>query len=150
LEKELVRHLDQQIPLTERPFLQISERIGISEEKLLSILRRWKEQGALRRIGAILYHRRAGFIANAMCVWPVSEEILSAGTCVAGHPEVTHCYQRPRLEAFPFDLYAMIHTGNRSETEALFDRISETCGLSGGELFVSGREFKKSSMKYFR
>ena len=149
-EKSLVSALDQQIPLTERPFAVLAEMLGLSEEAVLSTLKAWKEQGILRRIGAILYHREAGFKANAMCVWPVDGDVADAGHRVAARPEVTHCYQRPRLETFPFDLYAMIHTGSWEETEALFKDISSTCGLERGELFASGREFKKDSMKYFK
>jgi hypothetical protein len=44
----------------------------------------------------------------------------------------------------------MIHTGSWDETRALFKEISVSCGLTNGELFASGREFKKSSMKYFQ
>jgi DNA-binding Lrp family transcriptional regulator len=150
-EKDLVRAIDQQIPLVERPFAAVAEQLGQTEEWVLSTLRQWKEQGILRRIGAVLYHREAGLKNNAMCVWPVEPaDQMRAGTCGASRPEVTHCYQRPRLDVFPFDLYAMIHTPSREQTEALFKNISESCGLSGGELFVSGREFKKSSMRYFR
>ena len=150
-EKELVRALDQQLPRVERPFAAVAEQLGQSEEWVLSTLRDWKEQGVLRRVGAVLYHRQAGFKANAMCVWPVAEDdLLRAGSAVAARPEVTHCYQRPRVDVFPFDLYGMIHTQSWDETEALFRDISESCGLSGGELFASGREFKKSSMRYFR
>ncbi len=140
-EKELVRALDQQLPIVSRPFAAVAEQIGQEEAWVLSTLQDWKEQGAIRRIGAILYHRKAGFKANAMCVWPVPEnDIADAGRRVAARPEVTHCYQRPRLDAFPFDLYAMIHTQSWDATEALFKDISETCGLTGGELFASGRE----------
>ncbi len=149
-EQALVRALDQQLPLVARPFAAVAEQVGKSEAFVLSALRNLKEQGVLRRIGAVLYHREAGFTANAMCVWPVSGSITEAGRRVAARPEVTHCYQRPRLDAFPFDLYAMIHTGSWNETEALFQSISSSCGLNGGELFASGREFKKTSMKYFR
>ncbi len=150
-ERALVRAIDQQLPLVERPFAAVAEQLGQIEEWVLSTLQGWKEQGVLRRVGAVLYHREAGFTANAMCVWPVAEEdLLRAGSCVAARSEVTHCYQRPRVAAFPFDLYAMIHTASWEETDALFRDISESCGLSGGELFASGREFKKSSMKYFR
>lgn len=149
-EKELVRALDQQLPLTGRPFAAVAEQMGQTEEWVLSTLAEWKEQGVVRRIGAILYHREAGFKANAMCVWPVVGDVTDAGRTVAARPEVTHCYQRPRLDAFPFDLYAMIHTSSWDDTEALFKDISSSCGLEGGELFASGREFKKTSMKYFR
>lgn len=149
-EKTLISELDQQIPLTERPFAALAEKLGQTEDRVLSTLKEWKEQGVLRRIGAVLYHREAGFKANAMCVWPVDGDIAAAGRRAAARPEVTHCYQRPRLETFPFDLYAMIHTGSWEETRALFKDISFTCGLDGGELFASGREFKKDSMKYFQ
>lgn len=150
-ERALVRAIDQQVPIVEQPFAVVAEQIGQSEEWVLSTLQSWRERGVLRRVGAVLYHREAGFKANAMCVWPVAEEdLLRAGSCVAARPEVTHCYQRPRLDVFPFDLYAMIHTSSWAGTETLFKNISESYGLTGGELFASGREFKKSSMKYFR
>ena len=151
VEKDLVRALDQQVPLVDRPFASVAEQIGQPEEWVLSTLNEWKEAGVIRRVGAVLYHRQAGFKANAMCVWPVADAaIAGTGRRMAARPEVTHCYQRPRLEVFPFDLYAMIHAGSWDETRALFEDISKSCGLSGGELFASGREFKKSSMKYFR
>ena len=149
-EQALVSALDQQIPLVARPFAAVAEQIGQTEEFVLSTLQEWKEQGILRRIGAILYHRKAGFKANAMCVWPVDGDMLEAGRRVAARPEVTHCYQRPRLDAFPFDLYAMIHTGSWEQTESLFADISSGCGLENGQLFASGHEYKKSSMQYFR
>lgn len=149
-EKLLIQLLDQQIPLVTRPFAALADQLGKTEEFVLSTLQDWKELGVLRRIGAILYHREAGFKANAMCVWPVDGDVPEAGRLVALRPEVTHCYQRPRLDVFPFDLYAMIHTATWDATKALFQDISSGCGLECGELFASGREFKKSSMKYFR
>jgi DNA-binding Lrp family transcriptional regulator len=149
-EKALVGALDQQLPLVEQPFAAVAEPLGLSEAFVLSTLREWKRVGVLRRIGAILFHREAGFKANAMCVWPVEGDVAAAGRRVAARPEVTHCYQRPRLDVFPFDLYAMIHTASWDETRALFKEISSGCGLERGELFASGREFKKESMRYFQ
>jgi len=148
-ERELVRALDQQIPAVERPFAVIAETLGRREEDVLDQLQVWKRAGILRRIAAVLHHREAGFKANAMCVWPVNDDIVAAGRRVTRRPEVTHCYQRPRNARFPFDLYAMIHTPSWPQTRALFEDIAADCQLAGGELFASGREFKKSSMHYF-
>lgn len=148
-ERELVRALDQQIPAVERPFAVIAEQLGRREEDVLAQLQEWKRGGVLRRIAAVLNHREAGFKANAMCVWPVDGDVVVAGRRVAQRSEVTHCYQRPRHARFPFDLYAMIHTASWPQTRALFADITADCLLAGGELFASGREFKKSSMHYF-
>jgi DNA-binding Lrp family transcriptional regulator len=148
-ERALVRALDQQIPAVERPFAVIADRLGMREEDVLSRLQAWTREGVLRRIAVVLNHHEAGFKANAMCVWPVEGDVLAAGRRVAQRTEVTHCYQRPRATRFPFDLYAMIHTPSWPQTRALFDDIAADCKLTGGELFASGREFKKSSMHYF-
>lgn len=148
-ERELVRALDQQIPAVEQPFAVIAGQLGRREEDVLAQLQEWKRGGVLRRIAAVLNHREAGFKANAMCVWPVDGDVLAAGRRVAHRTEVTHCYQRPRTARFLFDLYAMIHTASWPQTRALFEDIAADCKLAGGELFASGREFKKSSMHYF-
>ncbi len=148
-ERALVRALDQQIPAVERPFAVIAGQLGRCEADVLDQLQAWKREGVLRRIAVVLNHREAGLKANAMCVWPVEGDVTAAGRRVAQRPEVTHCYRRPWAVRFPFDLYAMIHTPSWPQTRALFDDISADCKLSGGELFASGREFKKSSMHYF-
>ena len=46
-----------------------------------------QERGLLRRVAAILYHRRAGFSANGMGVWQVPEaQILDIGRRMAAVP----------------------------------------------------------------
>ncbi len=149
-ERAIVRALEGNLAVSARPFDAAAGQLGIPVSVLLARLNDWRRKGVLRRVGVILYHREAGFKANGMCVWPVEGDIVAAGRRVASRPEVTHCYQRPRLPGFPFDLYAMIHTGSPAETKALFDKITAACGLPDGELFISLREFKKSSMHYFQ
>ena len=152
LDRNIVRALDHNIPLVSEPFKAIAAELGITEEALLEKVREWKENGVMRRMGAVLFHRKVGFTANGMCVWPASnpEQITEIGRKLSSNPEVTHCYQRPRTANFPFDLYAMIHTDSWEGTEALFDRIGADAGLSGGKLLCSVREFKKASMQYFK
>jgi len=148
-DRALVRCLDQQIPVVDRPFLAVAGQVGMSEDAVLATLARWRDAGVLRRVAAVLHHREAGFKANAMCVWPVQGDVIAAGRQLADCREVTHCYQRPRFDGFAFDLYAMIHTPSWPQTQTLFDAIASECGLCGGRMFASVREFKKSSMRYF-
>ena len=54
------------------------------------------ERKILRRVAAILYHRRAGFSANGMGVWKVpDEQILEVGARMAAVRGISHCYERP-------------------------------------------------------
>lgn len=149
-EQSLVRRLQGDLPLCERFFGPLAEEAGMSESDLLVQLRAWRSAGVLRRVGLLLRHREIGFKANGMCCWDLPEsDVLEMGRRVASCPEVTHCYERPKTERFPFRLYAMIHTPTWLGTQQLFERITRESGLEGGQLLLSLTEFKKTSMSFF-
>ena len=109
-----------------------------------------KEQGTLRRVGAVLQHRRAGFAANALCVWKVPEERLDeVGAFVSRESSVSHCYSRETAPEWPYNFYAMIHAQSREDCEKIADRISAETDLDGRRTFYSVREWKKAAMRYF-
>jgi len=151
VEKDLIKRLEGDVPLCSRFFAALAEASDMTETALLERLTVWQEMGVMRRIGLLLRHRELGFKANGMCCWDVPDaEILEMGRRVAAYPEVTHCYERPKMPFFPFRLYAMIHTPTWAGTQALFERISRGAGLGeGGQLLLSLTEFKKTSMQFF-
>lgn len=149
-ERETVRLLQGELPVRARFFEPLAAALDVSEAALLERLRAWQAAGVMRRIGLLLRHREIGFKANGMCCWDVPETgILDAGRRVAAFPEVTHCYERPKTDRFPFRLYAMIHTPTWEGTQRLFERIAREAGLSDGQLLLSLAEFKKTSMQFF-
>ncbi len=145
-----VRMLQGDLPVRARFFSALAETLGLREEDLLAQLSDWQAKGLMRRVGLLLRHREIGFKANGMCCWDLPlTEVSEYGRRVAAFPEVTHCYERPWSEDFPFRLYAMIHTPTWEGTQALFARISRETGLSSGQLLLSLTEFKKTSMQFF-
>ena len=73
LEKTIIRELTGDLPVISRPFNLIAGQLGISQRQLLSIIKKLKAEGFIRRFGATLRHRNTGFSANAMTVWRVPE-----------------------------------------------------------------------------
>lgn len=114
-------------------------------------LRAWQADGTLRRFALLLFHRASGFTANGMCCWRVPEaETDRFGRRLASDSDVTHCYARPFSEAFPFNLYAMIHKTSWQEGFDTFRRLTRAAELpEDGKVFFSTREFKKSSVRFF-
>lgn len=150
-QRTVIRLLQGSVPLSARFFEPLAQELGMSEHDLIEQLRTWQANGVLRRLGLLLHHREVGFNANGMCCWEVPEaEVMAAGRRVAEFTEVTHCYARPNMEVFPFTLYAMIHKPTWGETQQLFDEISQATGLQDGQLLLSVREFKKTSMSFFQ
>ena len=78
LEKKIIASIQEDMAVTKRPYLKISEKLGISEETLLETLRDLSERGIIRRFGATLRHQKTGFTANAMAAWQVDEDRIEA------------------------------------------------------------------------
>ncbi len=145
-----VRATQEGFPDIPAPFSDVSNRLGWSVRQTISRARTLMASGHLRRIAAVLHHRRAGFGANGMAVWYVPEtEIEAFGSVAAGHSEVTHCYQRPSYPDWPYNAFAMIHGRDRSEVEAVAQSISESCGIENPSVLYSSTEFKKVRLRYF-
>lgn len=122
---------------------------AFQEWDLLSCLEVWQRRGRLKRIGLLLAHREAGWTANGMCCWRIDGETFDAGRALAACETVTHCYERPPSPVFPYNLYAMIHARSLDEAAAQFSALEARCGLSGGTMLISTREYKKTSMTFF-
>lgn len=149
-EKLVIRALQEDFPLTAEPYKVIAKRLGMGEAELLAIVSRLKETGKLRRVGAMLQHRRAGFMANGLCTWAVPAGRLDElGEAISAEQAVSHCYCRRPAEGWPYNFYVMLHAHTRSECEALAARLSLKYGLGGYHMLYSVREWKKASMKYF-
>ena len=93
---------------------------------LLDHLAGMRERGLLRRVAAILFHRRAGFSANGMGVWKVpAERIADVGPRMASFRGISHCYQRPTYEDWPYSVFTMAHGRSKEECDAILDAIAE-------------------------
>jgi siroheme decarboxylase len=139
-------------PMTPRPdaYAPAAERLGVSEEEVLRRLTSLRERGGLRRVAAILFHRRAGFSANGMGVWAVPEdEILQTGKRMAAFRGISHCYQRPTYADWPYSVFTMAHGRSKEECDAILDSIAAETGIEQRATLYSSTEFKKVRMLYF-
>jgi len=150
LEKKIIALLQTDIPVVKRPFLEMAEKIGITEEKFLSVLKDLDDRGMIRRFGATLKHQNSGFKANAMVAWKVNEDrVEKTGNIMTSFREITHCYRRNPAPGWKYNLYTMVHAANEDECYAIVKKISEAVGEKEYELLFSRKELKKTSMKYF-
>jgi DNA-binding Lrp family transcriptional regulator len=150
LEKKVIALLQTDIPVVQRPFRQMAEKIGISEDQFLDVLASLNQRGIIRRFGATLKHQKSGFKANAMVAWNVDEtKVEQVGTAMAEFDEITHCYRRNPAPGWPYNLYTMVHAATEAECLSLVEKIAATVGESEYALLFSRKELKKTSMKYF-
>lgn len=147
---KIIKTIQDGLPIGREPFKEIAEKVGISEEDLLSQLNDWKADGTIRRLGAILRHTEAGFAVNAMGVWNVpDEQVDDFGYDAASIVAVSHCYERPRFEGFDYNVYTMIHARSRTQCRDIVHQIILRTGIADYKLLLTTAEFKKASPVYF-
>ena len=146
----VIRALQGPMAAVERPYDEAAEEVGIPVERFLEHLEGMVDRKILRRVAAILYHRRAGFSANGMGVWRVpDEQILEVGARMASVRGISHCYERPTYEDWPYSVFTMAHGRSKAECDAILDSIAEQEGISERATLYSSTEFKKVRMLYF-
>ncbi len=148
----VIRALQGPMEATERPYDAAAEEVGMSTPELLEHLRGMIDRKILRRVAAILFHRRAGFSANGMGVWKVPEaEIMETGRQMASFRGISHCYQRPTYADWPYSVFTMAHGRSKEECDAILDSIAEECGIGpdGRATLYSSTEYKKIRLRYF-
>ena len=147
-----IRVLQGPMKAVERPYDEAAAESGMSTDDLLEHLRGMVDRKILRRVAAILFHRRAGFAANGMGVWKVPEdEIMEMGARMASFRGISHCYRRPTYEDWPYSVFTMAHGRSKEECDAILDSIAAECGMGPDDraTLYSSTEYKKTHLRYF-
>ena len=150
LDKMVIRELQEDLPIAARPFGALAERIGLTEDGLFETMHSLVERGFMRRMAAILYHRRAGFRANGMGVWAVPEDdVLEIGEQMAAFQNVSHCYRRPTYPDWPYNVFTMVHGQSVEQCEEILAAISKKTGVTEYISLYSTREYKKTRLLFY-
>jgi siroheme decarboxylase len=150
LDVDVIRALQGDMPIVPEPYAPAALQLGMPPERFLEHLRGMQERKLLRRVAAILYHRRAGFSANGMGVWKVpDEQIMDLGPRMAAFRGISHCYQRPTYEDWPYSVFTMAHGRSKEECDAILDSIAAETGITDRTTLYSSTEFKKIRLLYF-
>jgi siroheme decarboxylase len=148
----VIRALQGPMKVAARPYDEAAAEVGVTTGSFVEHLEAMRERKLLRRVAAILFHRRAGFSANGMGVWRVpDDQILEVGGRMAAVRGISHCYQRPTYPDWPYSVFTMAHGRSKDECDAILDSIADMTGLHGDDraTLYSSTEYKKIRLHYF-
>ncbi len=151
LDINVIRETQGDLPVVPEPWVPAAERLGLSVGDLLEHLGAMAERGLLRRVAAILFHRRAGFSANGMGVWQVPDDrIQDIGPRMAAFRGISHCYERPTYADWKYQIFTMAHGRSKDECDAILDAIAaQFPEIEDRATLYSSTEFKKIRLLYF-
>jgi len=147
-QKRLLSKLPGNLEVESRPFDAL--RAGRwSEDEVLRLLSELREIGVIRRIAAIMNHRKLGYAANVMLAADVPAEAISvAGQRLARFRTVSHCYERETFAGWPYNLFAMMHGRSMSQIQNTIEKFTEPGDVSAHELLPTQAELKKQPVRH--
>lgn len=151
-ERAIVHALQAGLPLIPAPFFALAQQARTSAPRVLATLQRWVEDGTIRRFGLIVRHRELGYVANAMAVWDVPDDVVSAiGRRLAEERGVSLAYRRRRSPPhWPYNLFCMVHGRERGAVEQRIAQITAALGVQDcpHAVLFSRRRFKQTGPRH--
>ena len=94
IDRTILNLIQEEFPLTEKPFEAIGKQVGIDENEALERIKRLTEEGYIRRIGLVLERKKLGY-ASLLCGTRVdTDKIETIAGEISKEPGVTHNYER--------------------------------------------------------
>lgn len=94
MRNEILSIMQKSFPLTRRPFLQIANEVGLTEEEVIEIVKNEKENKIIRQTSAIFDTKSLGFKSSLVAFKVSPEKIDQAVSVINSHPGVSHNYER--------------------------------------------------------
>jgi DNA-binding Lrp family transcriptional regulator len=93
-DREMVSALQEGFPLVNRPFLELANRLGMTEEEVISRLKGLQDQGKIRKFGAVISPKKMGFVSLLAAIDVPDEKIDTIAKVINSYEGVTHNYVR--------------------------------------------------------
>ncbi len=138
LDKQILNQLQSRFPLSERPYLDMAEELGTTEDDLLKRIRRLKKANVIRQIGAIFDTRRLGY-KTCLVAFRYAPDLLRKGALrINEHPGVSHNYERTGQ----FNLWFTIAVPPTEDLDAVIEELAKETGAESARVMPTIRFFK--------
>jgi len=142
-DRQIINCLQQGLPVCAQPYAIAGREIGLSEDELLSRLRRLSTLGVISRLGPMYHAEKLGGGLTLVAMQVVAEDFERVAKQVNEFTEVAHNYQRDH----PFNMWFVLATETPDEIEAVLSAISARTGypvfnMPKQEEFFVGLSFK--------
>lgn len=126
----LLNNVQGDFPLTSRPFRDVGERLGMTEDEVIDRIRRLLDEGALSRFGPVLNTTKLGGARTLAAMQVPPERLEEVAEFVNSFDAVSHNYQREHV----FNLWFVVSSEEPAEVRRVLAAIRERTGLPIMEL----------------
>ena len=123
LHKHLLNDFQRDFPLSSRPYLDIANSLGVSEDDVLSALTELNNNNFISRIGPIIPPNHIG-VSTLVAMAIPDQQLQTVADIISAYPEVNHNYEREHT----FNLWFVAIASDAGHLQAVLDAIEQETG----------------------
>ena len=94
MENELLFEMQNAFPMTQTPFKKVAEKLNVTEDEVLTLVQKLKDDKIIRQTSAIFDTKRLGYKSSLVAFKVAEDKIDKAAEIINQHPGVSHNYLR--------------------------------------------------------
>jgi siroheme decarboxylase len=138
IDKKILNILQTRFPIVPEPFDAVGAELGIPGDEVIERVRRLKEKGIIRRIGAVFDGRALGYTSTLCAARVPDEKMRTFVDVVNSYPGVTHNYRR----SHDYNVWFTFIAPDRDALEKAIAEIRRKTGVTDILSLKAVRTFK--------
>jgi DNA-binding Lrp family transcriptional regulator len=131
IDRKLLQIVQDKFPIVEKPWQKISIQLGISEDEILTRIKRLSETGIIRKIGPIINSPEIGLTAATLIALQVPESKIETVTKIINqYPNVSHNYEREH----EYNVWFTIAASSTEKVEEILTEIIQKTGCDKNKI----------------
>jgi DNA-binding Lrp family transcriptional regulator len=125
LDRKIINLLQKGFPLSEQPYLEVAEQLGIEEKDLIQRLSDLLEKKTLSRFGPMYDAQKLGGAFSLVAIRVPDDDYDRVTEIVNSFPEVAHNYRRDH----DLNMWFVLATDSPEKIDAVNSQIEKKSGL---------------------
>ncbi len=121
IDHQILNRIQQHFPVSARPYEELGQQVGISEEEAHLRVSRLRKAGIIRRLGGVFDSRKLGYVGTLCAVSVPDEMVDQAASLINPLPGVTHHYLRDHR----LNLWFTLISPSRQHQEATLQHLEK-------------------------
>ncbi len=125
LQKKVLGIIQTGFPIVERPYADVARQVDSSEAAVIATIQELKDEGIIRRIGAIFEAKRLGYVSTLVAAQAPVEQVEAFVADVNSLPGVSHNYGREHR----FNVWFTLTAPNKDTIETTLHDLRTKYGI---------------------
>ncbi len=138
LERKLLNDVQSSFPVCSRPYAELGQRVGCTEQEAYDAIQSLRQRGLIRRIGGIFDSAELGYASALVAMKVPQERFEQVARIVSEYEGVTHNYERDG----DYNLWFTISQETRPDLERVLADIESRTGIKEMIRLPTTRKFK--------